>query len=309
MIPSRARDSLAPFALMLTIATAILLLYSTFAHAAADPPAPAAVPNWSGVAWIVAIILGGLGTIFGGVAVILHVIAPRTKTTADDVWAARFDAMAANVSSLGELLKRLTAPDTSGPAGAASVGADAARGMAASLKYSSSYGLLPDSTILGVPPREPEAGKARVGVLIAVAGVACAVVAAVALLGGCTPLRQAAGTGLLSALDCEAQHFDEALMSDARVFAEGKVAQWFRIGSTPSATAIRADIAPFKTDLSKCAIAGALAAVQSLATPTHGLGGVIGPVSPDPAEVRAQFAVAARQLGWAPVRVASGKVL
>lgn len=49
---------------------------------------------------LIAVILGAVGTV-------LHFIAPRTKTTVDDVWAARFDEMKAFVE---DLVKRLAKP-------------------------------------------------------------------------------------------------------------------------------------------------------------------------------------------------------
>lgn len=105
-------------------------------------------------------------------------------------------------------------------------------------------------------------------------------------------------------------------LTNTSKLADATVQHWFAGSAAASTTAIKADLAPFKTDLSKCALALAIAALappnasSRSGTAVQGLVSV-SPTAPptDPAQVRRAFSVAARQLGWAPVRLASGVVL
>ena len=142
---------------------------------------------------------------------------------------------------------------------------------------------------------------------------------AIALLGlatgsaiaiGCTATRarQTASVGVVAALDCEAAHLDAQMLADATTLASAEVQRWIGGGKAASTDAIKADLAPIKSDLGRCAITAALAAATVLVTSTPGTA-VSALAVGDPMATRAAFSVAARVLGWAPVRLADGSVL
>jgi hypothetical protein len=166
------------------------------------------------------------------------------------------------------------------------------------------------------------------------AGSAAAAVAALALvmlaIGGaasltaCTAaqraeLRQDTAAGVVAFLGCEGAHFDAAVLADAKAALAGKVSGWIT-GSTPGELEalerkMLAELEPVRSDLFRCAVAdglnAALAAASSPAAPAASsaaprLAALAAPRSVDVAMVGAAFALAARQLGWQPVRMVSG---
>jgi hypothetical protein len=140
--------------------------------------------------------------------------------------------------------------------------------------------------------------------------LACLVSLAAALAPACSTVRPIAAAGVVAALDCEAAHLDAQALADAKAFASAKVQAWISGSGAAFSAAIKADLAPIKSDLGRCAIAGAMAligtAVQS--SPGVAVQGLMATPETDPAVVRTQFSLAARQLGWPPVAV-GGAVL
>ena len=125
-----------------------------------------------------------------------------------------------------------------------------------------------------------------------------------------SPARNALAAGAVAALDCEAVHASPELLSDARAFGEATVGRWIRgSGAQPDSAALKADIAPFRSDVLRCGIAGALAVATALIAPEPGVAvqGLMG--APETPPIRASFAIAARELGWPPIKVAGGAVL
>jgi len=336
---TRTRDSFGSLSLMLLIATTILLLFARFAHAEVVTAQVAAVPSdWMAVAIVIAVILGGLGVILGGVSTILHAIAPRTKTTIDDRAEVIVDTLRAEVASLTGLVRGLLGqavpgteaaklPTLSDLRGATDDGGGEIVGIARggivpksladlqprnpTVAESVAAGVIkvsPDGTITGVPARNPQAGNAFLGVLIALtlAGVV------VAIACTATQARQTTAVGVVAALDCEAAHLDAQALADARLFASAKVQGWIS-GVAPGDTAalqarIAADLAPINSDLGRCAITGAWAAATAAVTSSMPGVAVSALSAGDPVQLRAAFSVAARLAGWAPVRT-GGEVL
>lgn len=110
MLPAR-RDSLTwlPFALL---AIAVLTPLGGLAHADPVAAAPVVAPastDWTGLAALLGMLLGGFATILGGVSVILHVIAPRTKTTIDNKVAAVVDEIRDDVGGAHDKLDQVLA--------------------------------------------------------------------------------------------------------------------------------------------------------------------------------------------------------
>lgn len=126
---------------------------------------------------------------------------------------------------------------------------------------------------------------------------------------GCaTTTGHAASAGISTAFDCEVAHFDEQLLADAKVFARAKVDQWLAGGARPSSAQIRADLAPVRSDLMKCAVAGAVVAALALlpapATASRSLS-----VSPTAPELREAYEQARVELGWRSVRLPGGATI
>lgn len=277
MLSTRHRDSLGPLALITVIVGGALLLYSCVAHAAglAVDPTPA-LTSASDAGWAT---LTADGPWWLGIAV-LHV-------------ALRAFLGRQHWLQQGRLLAGLTA--LAGVSAAVVAwhwqGAPSAGILTA---------LIAGGTLLLHPaPVSPTSSStARSGL-----------VAMLVLLTGCstTQARQTGAAGVVAALDCEAAHLDAQALADAKLFAEAKVQAWIAGGKAPSSDAIRADLAPIKSDLGRCAITAALAAATVLlqSTPGEAVSALV--AGPDPAQVRERFGAAARWAGWPPVLVSHGK--
>lgn len=264
MFSSRSHDRVPQLAVLLAIGVTAWLLLTRIAHAgvgAADPSPP-------GIDWTFWSMLAiAVGT---GLSLVLHAVAPRTKTTIDDRFRDDLDEILAFV-----------------------------RG----------------STIPGKPlaPPAPPPGSGTAAMLVAVL-FSVAVGVGVGVMPSCTAsqARQAAAAGVVAMLECEDGHLDAQALADAKVFAAAEVEHWLAGGVAPSPSALLTDLAPIKSDLGRCAIAAAMAAATALVTPAPAPGVAIAALATwpkvDPAQMRGAFAVAARQLGWQPVKVAGGTV-
>jgi hypothetical protein len=218
------------------------------------------------------------GAVLGAASMVLHVVAPRTKNVIDDQLRDDIDEVLA-------FIRGQQPPATTTV-----------------------------STTASAPSSSAKAGAVATVALLAVA------IGGASLAPACHAVSPAIATGVVAAFDCEAAGFKPDDLSDATQLADATVEQWLAGGATASTTAIKADLAPFRSDLSKCALAGALAlATAALAPPSSSStpgtaaqrlspAAAIAP-PPDPAQVRAAFSMAARELGWAPVRAAGGQVL
>lgn len=76
--------------------------------------------NFLSILALIAVVLGGLGAILGGTSVILHAIAPRTKTQLDDRAAAGVDAAHAKLDQVLGLLRGIVPSASSAPNSTAS---------------------------------------------------------------------------------------------------------------------------------------------------------------------------------------------
>lgn len=229
---------------------------------------------------LAAVVIGGLGAILGGLSVVLHAIAPRTKTMVDDQLAADVDAAH---DKLDEVL-----------------------GLLRGIVPASSAQTTPTSTT-SAPSTAAKAGTVVTVVLLAAIG-------GVSLAPACHTLGPAGATGLIAAIDCEAQHFTTQLVVDATHFADGKVDQLLADAAAPSSDAVVADLATFDTDVKKCALLGLVTAATSAAgsagaSPGAGSSSAVAtqglsarastaPAAGDPLQVRAAVAAAARGAGW-----------
>lgn len=149
--------------------------------------------------------------------------------------------------------------------------------------------------------------------LCALAGVVVLAVGIASSACTASQARQAAGAGVVAALDCELVHVDADLAADLKAAAIAKVDAWVsgKAGADLPAllAAVRADLGGFRSDAGRCAIAAVLAAAASLVTRPPAESGLVAlPAGPPAAMVRAAFGLAAREDGWPPVKVA-GAVL
>lgn len=254
---SNNRD-LTHWIVMLAVGAAVYLLGCHFARAAtaeAVPPAP-------GIDWNFWLALGA--AVLGGLSVVLHIVAPRTKATWDD-------KLRDDVDWLLSFAK----------------GAKPALAVAPA-------------------PRDSQAGYTRRGLmgLLAALGIPVLVLACTM-----TQARQTTAVGTVAALDCEAAHLTGAALGDLVGLAEKTVQGWIS-GSAPADLAtlrakVKADLALFKTDAGRCAIAGALAAIGSVVSrPGEATSALVG--GPDPMMARAAFALEARAAAWPALQIAGG---
>lgn len=83
-----------------------MLLLRRLAHADTGSPVPPET-NWPTT---IALILGGIATLLAGLSVVLHAVAPRTKTTVDDKLADSVDAAHTKLDEVLAALRKLLGP-------------------------------------------------------------------------------------------------------------------------------------------------------------------------------------------------------
>jgi hypothetical protein len=304
-------QSLRRLPLLLIAGLASAPLYDTVLHigvAHADPAIPAAVAPAAATGIgaelmtllaVIAVVLGGLGSILGGLSVALHAIAARTKTSVDDTLAAEVDAGHAKLDALLSFLRGLSIPTTA---------------STTTLQDTS-----PDATTTITSPQTPSAKVAQAGraslSMIAALTLGAAVLGAGIAITGCATLRSTASTGLNAFIDCEAPDVTK-LLPDLLPLAQAEVAKWVGGAGAPIDTdGLKADVAGIKGDAARCALAAAIDALaaQSPAPPAD-------PVAPvtarariatddEAAQLRASFSTVRAGLGWAPLHLAHGRVM
>lgn len=129
-------------------------------------------------------------------------------------------------------------------------------------------------------------------------------------LTGCATGKAAAAAGTVAFLECEDGHLDATALADFKAAAANELRHIFG-GAAPDTAALKLELSGVKSDLGKCAWAGAVAAVSALvpsSIPGTAVSALVA-AGPDPVQVRTAFTVAVRPLGWAPMRMADGTVL
>ena len=250
-----------------------------------------------------AVVLGGIGTILGGISVVLHAIAPRTKTTVDDTLAADVDAGRAKLNELLAFLHGLALPT-------APVNTTATNVTITSPQTPSA--------------KAAQAGRARTSV-IATLAIGAAALGAVLALAGCSTLRSSASTALTAFIDCEDPVLSKAA-ADLEPLARAVVSKW--IGGSPAVLdtkGLKGDIAGIKDNAQQCAITAAADAIALAATSTPTPNSPAVPLqahalvtssstsnatsSAAGDQVRATFTSLRRELGWAPLHLANGRMM
>jgi len=142
-------------------------------------------------------------------------------------------------------------------------------------------------------------GAALVGGGLSMTAGLCLVVA----LFSCTSARQRGAASVGAFIDCQQPNIAKALPDLVEL---GKTALLSRISGDghADASAIKADMASAKSDLAKCVIAAAIAALATPVEQAPGAPAAAGLVV-DGVALRAAFASGRQSLGWAPVHVGS----
>jgi hypothetical protein len=150
-----------------------------------------------------------------------------------------------------------------------------------------------------VTPRRPEGGFVRGGLLT------CLIAATIIAVGGglitSCAARQRTAAGVVAFLECEAPHVDAELLAEAKGVAIAAADQWISGSGHTDLAKLRAAARPLKSDLMRCALDGAIAA---LLTPTATLADA--PQSEaraiDTGELAASWRTIRGELGWAPAK-------
>lgn len=133
-----------------------------------------------------------------------------------------------------------------------------------------------------------------------------AAILAVFLLGGlavtqvnCAEVKPRTANAIGAFIDCQAPNL-VPLLPDAVGLAKAAVMRWISGSGTVDAAGLKADAAPLKSDLGKCAWDAAIAALATPAQkPAPGAPAAAGLEIDGPA-LRARWAATRAELGWAP---------
>jgi hypothetical protein len=127
-------------------------------------------------------------------------------------------------------------------------------------------------------------------------------------LSSCATVREQGAAGVAAFLDCEAADIPPTMLHDATDLATAAVRNAIAGDGSIDASQLKADAAVLKSDLGKCALAGAIAALATPVPVTPG-GPAAAPLEVNGKALRGAFAKARSELGWAPVRLAGGETL
>lgn len=155
-----------------------------------------------------------------------------------------------------------------------------------------------------------KAGDLMAGVCYGLMLAIVIVVSAGLISAGCATGKAALAEGVVAFIECEDGHLDAQALADMKTTASAELRHLIAGKAAPDTAALKADLAPLKSDLARCGWAAAIAGLGVLLHPTPGVAvSALVELGPDPAQVRAAFAVAARANGWPAVKLASGDVL
>lgn len=154
--------------------------------------------------------------------------------------------------------------------------------------------------------RSPQAGRARVGVLVILTAIG-AHLAGLAMMTSCTRVRGALATGAKVALDCESPDL-QAVAADGYTVGLSEVPTWLSGSGHVDTAQLKAAVSTLKTDTARCFESGVVAAVIAMVTTPPKDGPQAAALTVNPGELRAAFAAARGAWGVDSVRVA-GQVL
>lgn len=117
------------------------------------------------------------------------------------------------------------------------------------------------------------------------------------MLTACGSAGQRTSAGVKAFLDCESPHVDAAMLADAKVLATSAASKWISGSGTIDAAGLKADAAPLKTDLLRCAFDAAMAALVTPVPATPGAPASSARTA-DSAQVTAAWGAVRARLGW-----------
>ena len=249
-------------------------------------------PTTNTILTYIALGIGFLTAVGTSVSLFLHWLAPRTKGTWDDNAVAKLDELLA-------FLRGLATPTTTSPAIAVAAPANTTATN--------------DTTTSPQTPNAKAAQAGRVGMMLIAALAALGLVGATALLTGCATLRSDGAVGAAAFIDCEALDVAK-LLPDLLPLAKAEVAKWIDGAGKVDTTGLKADLAGIKSDAPRCAIASAIDALATQASPPPGSPAPMQPhavvsTAGNGDQLRATFASVRGDLGWAPLHLANGRVM
>lgn len=232
-------------------------------------PAAAADPPTDPIA-VIGALLGGLALLIAGGHAIAALIAPRTKNTVDDKVR---DVLAEVLAVIRGL--PIPVPTTSRPAVPSTV------------------------NVLNVevdPPTNPRSGGGGAVLLLAlVLGVA-------SLTSACSGTAGARGANAAGAfIDCQSPDLDAALLAEAIGVSKSALMKWISGSGDVDPSGLKAEAAPLKSNLMRCAFEAAIAAVATPAVKQPGAAMAAG-LEVDGAALRARYAQVKVELGWPEIR-------
>lgn len=281
--------TLGVFAALFTLAMLMFALLARSAHA--DPLLTAQATTDAGIG-----LLESAGPIIGGMYLAYALGNSLLAKYRSSSWLAQGKRLAYTTGGIGIAGAALQAQVAGGPWTVIVMAA-----VAALFKL-----LTPTVEAAPGPARNPQTGAIEPWVLLmSVVLLGGMVVAGV--LNGCATARQRGAASAGAFLDCEAADLPPTSLHDATEFATKAVMAAISGDGHADTSQIRADASVLRSDLGKCALAAAIAA---LATPGPVIVGApaAAELAIDGPGLRRAFAAARAELGWAPVRPVGGVV-
>lgn len=257
----------------LSIVAGFLLVYfwpPAIAHA--EPAATATATTISEWSLVVIGILGGLGTLLGGVSMILHAVAPKTSTKWDDSLRGHLDEVRDLIAELTSVVRSVGGRSTSA------------------------------ITAPAVPPKPPAgSGAATMLAVLLLGGFAMS-------QASCATVGPKLGAGLSAALDCELPEL-QPLIAELLPTAKDAVVSWISAdGKSVDTSKLKAAAHALKTAQGRCALSTAVAVLTAPQPTVAGAPQAAG-LEVDAGAMRAVFASVKQDWGVAAVRAVGGEVL
>ncbi len=124
----------------------------------------------------------------------------------------------------------------------------------------------------------------------------------VAIQLSCASARQRGAAGVGAFLSCTAADFPPSTLADATGLATSALMRWISGSGKVDTAGVKADMAPLKSDLLRCAWAGAVAALTAPRQPAAPGAPANSPLEVDAATLRMTFEGVAARLGWPAMR-------
>jgi hypothetical protein len=279
------RFRLALAALFCGVLALTLLLLHAIAHADPDPLGTAQASVNGGVG-----LIETYGPVLGSMYLIYQLASALLAKYASSSWFAQGKRLAIATGVLGIIGAALQAQVAGSPWTVIAMAA-----IAAVFK-------LITPTVTPAPQMGSAVKAGTIGALLLVVGIGAGVAAP-----GCATARARGAAAAGAFIDCEAPEV-AAVLPDLLPLARDAVMLAISGDGHVDTTRLRADAAGMRSDLGKCALAAAIAALATSPAATPGAAAAA-PLTIDGLELRARFAMIRGELGWPAVQLAGGAVL